>query len=171
MHATRPANGSLSFFQILSSKQTPSPWENPNSADTDAMKPGDVRPATNGEGNSTKIRETAQKEAERRHNLRYLSTETLVIRPVRGSVMTGVSVEISKGGISAMVNGILRIGDTAEMFPVAGGIALARVHHKLGQLYGFEFMEISLEQLGAIERNAKKSNAARLAARPRDGKQ
>jgi hypothetical protein len=40
------------------------------------------------------------------------------------------------------------------------GIALAGVPHKPERLYGFEFMEISLEPLGAIEENGKKSNAA-----------
>ena len=87
------------------------------------MRPGDVRRVMNSDGHSIKVPETAQPGAERRHSLRYRSTEALVVRLVRGPVLTGVSVEISQGGISAMVKGILRIGDPAEMFPVAGGIA------------------------------------------------
>ena len=125
----------------------------------------------NSEHNSIKVPAITQQRVDRRHSLRYQSTEALAIRHVRGAVMTGVSVEVGKGGISAMVKGILRVGDTAEIFPVAGGIVLARVRHKLGQLYGFEFMEISLEQLRAIEENWKKSNATRPADRPREFKQ
>jgi hypothetical protein len=48
--------------------------------------------------------------------------------------------------------GFVRLGDK--------GIALAGVHHKPGQLCGFEFMEISLEPFGVIEENGTKSDAA-----------
>ena len=79
--------------------------------------------------------------------------------------MTGISVEISQGGISAMVNGLLQVGDAAEIYPVAGGPVQARVCHKLGLLYGFEFTEISAAQIRQITENWKKSYAWRLRAR------
>jgi len=39
---------------------------------------------------------------------------------------------------------------------VAGGPASARVRHKLGWLYGFEFVDLSAEQTAQIEQNSLK---------------
>jgi len=82
-----------------------------------------------------------------------------------GTLMTGISVEISQGGMSAMVNGLLQVGDAAEVYPVAGAPVQARVRHKLGLLYGFESTEISAAQIRQIAENWKKSYAWRLRSR------
>ena len=92
-------------------------------------------------------------------------SESLVIRCYGGSSFTGVSVEISEGGMSAMANGLLKVDDTVELEPVAGGKVSARVRHKLGQLYGFEFVEISTEQARYIEEGYKKSYVGRAERR------
>ena len=102
---------------------------------------------------------------DRRRSIRFRSSEAVVIRCPGGSSFTGVSVEISEGGMSAMANGILRVDDTVELEPVAGGKIPARVRHKLGQLYGFEFVEITAEQMQRIEADYKKSYAARATLR------
>ena len=79
---------------------------------------------------------------DRRRSTRYRSSESLMIRCLVVPPSRGVSVEISEGGMSAMANGLMRVGDVVELEPVAGGSAVARVRHKLGQLYGFEFVEL-----------------------------
>jgi hypothetical protein len=82
-----------------------------------------------------------------------------------GTLMTGISVEISQGGMSAKVNGLLQVGDAAEVYPVAGDPVQVRVRHKLGLHYGFEFTEISAAQIRQIAENWKKSYAWRLRSR------
>jgi c-di-GMP-binding flagellar brake protein YcgR len=102
---------------------------------------------------------------ERRRSPRYRFSEAMAVQCPGGTLMTGISVEISQGGMSAMVNGLLQVGDSAEVYPVAGAPVQARVRHKLGLLYGFEFTEISAAQIRQIAENWKKSYACRLRAR------
>jgi hypothetical protein len=102
---------------------------------------------------------------ERRRSPRYRFSEAMAVQCPGGTLMTGISVEISQGGMSAMVNGLLQVGDSAEVYPVAGAPVQARVRHKLGLLYGFEFTEISAAQIRLIAENWKKSYACRLRAR------
>ena len=64
--------------------------------------------------------------------------------------MPGISVEISASGMSAMVSGLLKEGETVELEPVAGGRTQARVRHKLGRLYSFEFVDLTSDQAARI---------------------
>jgi hypothetical protein len=102
---------------------------------------------------------------ERRRSPRYRFSEAMAVQCPGGTLMTGISVEVSQGGMSAMANGLLQVGDIAEVYPVAGAPVEARVRHKLGLLYGFEFTEISAAQIRQIAENWKKSYAWRLRAR------
>jgi hypothetical protein len=110
-------------------------------------------------------RADTQHATERRRSPRYRFSEAMAVQCPGGALMTGISVEISQGGMSAMVNGLLQVGDAAEVYQVAGAPVQARVRHKLGLLYGFEFTEISAAQLRQIEENWKKSYAWRLRSR------
>jgi hypothetical protein len=110
-------------------------------------------------------RADTQHATERRRSPRYRFSEAMAVQCPGGALMTGISVEISQGGMSAMVNGLLQVGDAAEVYPVAGAPVQARVRHKLGLLYGFEFTEMSAAQLRQIEENWKKSYAWRLRSR------
>ena len=110
-------------------------------------------------------RADTQHATERRRSPRYRFSEAMAVQCPGGALMTGISVEISQGGMSAMVNGLLQVGDAAEVYPVAGAPVQARVRHKLGLLYGFEFTQISAAQIRQIAENWKKSYAWRLRAR------
>jgi hypothetical protein len=66
--------------------------------------------------------------------------------------------------MSAMANGLMRVGDMVELEPVAGGTAAARVRHKVGQLYGFEFVELGPEQVQRIAECCKIAQAGRTRA-------
>jgi hypothetical protein len=87
-----------------------------------------------GRYNRRNVQGAAQHGSERRATVRYHHSESIAVRCPSGSVMTGVSVEISEGGVSAMVNGLLLVGQVAELYPVAGGPVQAKVRHKLGLL-------------------------------------
>jgi hypothetical protein len=119
----------------------------------------------NGQHSSSVLRADTPRATERRRTPRYRFSEAVAIQCPGGPLMTGISVEISQGGMSAMVNGLLQVGDVAEVYPVAGGPVQARVRHKLGLLYGFEFTQISAAQIRQIAENWKKSYAWRLRAR------
>jgi hypothetical protein len=67
--------------------------------------------------------------------------------------MQGISVDMSETGMSAMVKGLLKAGDSVELEPVAGGRTPAAVVHKLGRLYGFQFVGRSAERARRIAEN------------------
>src|SRR5262249_31769483 len=98
---------------------------------------------------------------ERRRRPRYRCSAAITIRPVERAAISGISVEISESGMSAVANGRLGVGETVELEPVAGGKLRAVVRYKLGSLYGFEFMNPSEEQVRQITENCKKLDLCR----------
>jgi hypothetical protein len=99
---------------------------------------------------------------ERRKSPRYWLSVPLTIRASDGSAMPGLSVEISEGGMSAMASGPLKVGERVEMEPVEGGKVSALVRHKLGQMYGFEFVDLSVEQAQRIAQSCRQSGTHRI---------
>lgn len=87
---------------------------------------------------------------DRRRQPRYRCSATITVRAADGPVLPGISVEISESGMSAVVQGLLKVGDSVELEPVAGGKLGALVRHKLGGLYGFEFVTPSEQQVRRI---------------------
>lgn len=79
--------------------------------------------------------------------------------------MPGISVEISASGMSAMVSGLLREGETVELEPVAGGRTRAPVRHKLGRLYGFEFVALTTDQVARITEGCQRFSKYRRSAK------
>jgi hypothetical protein len=119
----------------------------------------------NGQHGFPVLKADAPHGTERRRSPRYRFSEAMAVQCPGGTLMTGISVEISQGGMSAKVNGLLQVGDAAEVYPVAGDPVQVRVRHKLGLHYGFEFTEISAAQIRQIAENWKKSYAWRLRSR------
>src|SRR5437868_1459846 len=84
----------------------------------------------------------------RRHG-RYLFSVPLTVQHLlaEGSSRThGMTLEISEGGMSAIVQGDLRIGEIADVnIPLPAGplSALAIVRHKTAGHFGFEFLGLS----------------------------
>jgi hypothetical protein len=79
----------------------------------------------------------------------------MTIHPFPSMALGGISIEM-KRGLSAMVNGVLQVGQTVELEPIAGDRAPALVGHKLGQLYGFEFVGLTQRQVDRIAETCKK---------------
>lgn len=98
---------------------------------------------------------------ERRQRPRYRFSVPMKIRFADGSTVGGMSVEISESGMSAMADSLLQVGDTVELEPVVGDRMPARVRHKLGQLYGFQFVEPTEEQVRRIGESCKKLGSYR----------
>jgi PilZ domain len=114
---------------------------------------------------SRKVAAVVSNTPERRHRPRYRFSAPMKISGADGVVITGISVEMSESGISVMVGGVLKVGERVELEPVAGGKASALVRHKLGQLYGFEFVELRPEHARRIAEICKKFAVQRGVAR------
>jgi len=98
---------------------------------------------------------------ERRRRPRYRCSAAITIRPIERAAISGISVEISESGMSAIANGPLEVGETVELEPVAGDKVRGVVRYKLGSLYGFEFINPSEKQVRQIAENCKKLDVCR----------
>lgn len=70
----------------------------------------------------------------------------------------GISLEISEGGMSAVVEGELRIGEIADVnVPLSAGSlnALAIVRHKTAGHYGFEFLGLNPQERQQLQEHTK----------------
>jgi hypothetical protein len=102
---------------------------------------------------------------ERRQHPRYRFSEPMKVRCQDGACFDGISVEISESGMSAMISGVLKPGDVVRLQPVTGVVAEAVVRHKLGMLYGFEFVELAREEARKIAERCRKCEPWRSNAR------
>jgi c-di-GMP-binding flagellar brake protein YcgR len=83
----------------------------------------------------------------------------------RKNTTHGMSLEISEGGMSAVIEGDLRIGEIADVavpLPAGDLKALAIVRHKTAGHFGFEFLGLRPEE----RQRLKESTRALL---PQDG--
>jgi PilZ domain len=103
--------------------------------------------------------------ADRRRHPRYRFSEPMKVCCQDGGCLEGMSVELSQSGMSAMVQGALRPGDVVRLQPVTGVTTAAVVRHKLGMLYGFEFLELAGEQAGKIAERCRECEPWRTNAR------
>ena len=102
---------------------------------------------------------------DRRRHPRYRFSEPMKVCRPDGACLDGVSVELSQSGMSAMIRGALAPGDVVRLQPVTGVDTAAVVRHKLGMLYGFEFLELANEQAGKIAERCRKCEPWRTSAR------
>src|SRR5579862_9537232 len=103
--------------------------------------------------------------ADRRRHPRYRFSEPMKVCCQDGAYLDGMSVELSQSGMSAMIQGPLKPGDVVRLQPVTGVTTAAVVRHKLGMLYGFEFLELAREQAGKIADRCRKCEPWRSNAR------
>ena len=103
--------------------------------------------------------------ADRRRHPRYRFSEPMKVRCQDGACLDGISVEISQSGMSGMIQGLLRPGDVVRLQPVTDVITAAVVRHKLGLLYGFEFLGLAGELALKIAERCRKCEPWRASAR------
>ena len=61
-----------------------------------------------------------------------------------------MTLEISEMGLSAALASDLKIGETVKLYPLADETWTAQVRHKVGNIYGFEFLDPSDKQVGRL---------------------
>jgi|ERR1700720_427030 c-di-GMP-binding flagellar brake protein YcgR len=83
---------------------------------------------------------------ERRKSPRYRYSAPITVRAANAPEAPGMTVEISQGGMSAVIGAVLNLGDTVELEPVGGGVTTAVVRRSFGKIYGFEFLNLSSQQ-------------------------
>jgi len=69
--------------------------------------------------------------------------------------MRGISIEISGSGISAITADSLKVNDTVELEPILASKVQALVRHNIGRVYGFEFLNLTVEQAQRISDRCK----------------
>jgi hypothetical protein len=94
--------------------------------------------------------------SDRRRHRRYRSSVPIIIRSADGVVKRGISIEISESGLSAITSDSLKVDDTVELEPIAGGKAQAVVRRNTGRVYGFEFLHLTAEQTQLIIETCKR---------------
>ena len=100
--------------------------------------------------------ETSETLSDRRRHPRYRFSVPIIIRSADGTVKRGISIEISESGLSAITSDSLKLDDTVELEPIAGGKAQAVVRRNTGKVYGFEFLNLSAEQIQLITESCKR---------------
>jgi len=102
------------------------------------------------------LHEVSETSSDRRRHRRYRSSVPIIIRSVDGVVKRGISIEISESGLSAITSDSLKVDDTVELEPIAGGKAQAVVRRSTGRVYGFEFLNLTAEQIRLITESCKR---------------
>jgi hypothetical protein len=87
---------------------------------------------------------------DRRRHRRYRFFASISVQTSESRTFLAFTLEISESGLSAALSGDLKVGDTVQLEPIAGTRVMAQVRHRVGNIYGFEFLQISAELLDAI---------------------
>lgn len=84
---------------------------------------------------------------ERRSHTRHQWVQRVFVRLANGRLYEGTSVEIGRGGLSAVFMGVpMNIGDRVELERVMGMDLAAEVRRTHKHIYGFAFLGLSSEQ-------------------------
>jgi len=66
-----------------------------------------------------------------------------------------MTLEISEHGLSAVLASSLQVGGIAQLEPVAENTLTAQVRYSVGRVHGFEFMEVSDEQIQKLREKCR----------------
>jgi c-di-GMP-binding flagellar brake protein YcgR len=94
--------------------------------------------------------------ADRRGHARYRFSVPISVHTEDGRVIRAMTLEISESGLSAMLASPLKVGDSVRLEPVAAGAIAAKVRHNVGAIYGFEFLQITEEQINKLRDNCRR---------------
>jgi hypothetical protein len=95
-------------------------------------------------------RSSSTASTDRRRHKRFRLSVPISISAVDGSIIPAITLEVSESGLSAVLVSELKIGETVKLYPVAGETFTAQVRHRVGKVYGFEFLNISEQQVSRL---------------------
>ena len=93
---------------------------------------------------------------DRRHSRRYRLSVPISVHTAEGPAIPAITLEISDGGLSAVLAVPVKVGDTVQLERVAPGTVSALVRRKLGRVYGFEFLKLTKEQANKIQDDCRR---------------
>lgn len=100
-------------------------------------------------------REAPRTVTDRRRHARYRFSVPINIYSADRLVIPGISLEISESGMSAITAASLQLGTTVELESVLATRISALVRHNVGRIYGFEFLNLTVEQTSEINESCK----------------
>jgi len=92
---------------------------------------------------------------DRRRHPRYRYSAPITIRSAEGAAIPGITIEISESGLSAIAAHTLALDEIVKLHPVGGGAVSAQVRHRVGRVYGFEFLHPTAKQIRNIRESCK----------------
>ena len=87
---------------------------------------------------------------DRRLHHRYRWSAPIKIRCSDGASMKGISIEISRSGMSAITCDSLKLDETVEVESIDVMLLGAVVRRNLGRVHGFEFVKLTTEETQRI---------------------
>jgi hypothetical protein len=100
---------------------------------------------------TTEPLDLAQPSNERRRYPRYRLSQPISVQPKNGSPVLAITLEISEGGLSAVLASPVRIGGAVTISSLGADGLPAFVRRKIGKIYGFEFQELTEVQLSRLK--------------------
>ncbi|MFY9978403.1 MAG: PilZ domain-containing protein [Candidatus Sulfotelmatobacter sp.] len=97
--------------------------------------------------NSTAIGRSPSPVPDRRRCKRFRLSVPISISGSDASIIPAMTLEVSERGLSAVLASDLKIGETVKLYPLADETWTAQVRHKVGKIYGFEFLDPSNQQV------------------------
>jgi hypothetical protein len=92
-----------------------------------------------------------QPSTERRRYLRYRLSQPISVKPQEGSPVLAITLEISEGGLSAVLASPIRVGAAVTICSLGAEALPALVQRKVGKIYGFEFQDLTEVQLSRLK--------------------
>ncbi|HUO25352.1 MAG TPA: PilZ domain-containing protein [Candidatus Aquilonibacter sp.] len=91
---------------------------------------------------------------DRRSHVRYRRSDPVTV-VAKGRHIPAITVEMSQSGLSAVLSSPLNTGEAVEIYPIAGGTVQAQVRHRVGKVFGFEFLKLTEKQSRKIAKECK----------------
>jgi PilZ domain len=95
-------------------------------------------------------RSSPEASTDRRRYKRYRLSVPVSVSGSDASIIPAITLEVSEGGLSAVLVSDLKIGEIVKVYPIAGETLAARVRHRVGKIHGFQFLDVSEEQAGRL---------------------
>lgn len=95
-------------------------------------------------------RSSPEATTDRRRYKRFRLSLPISVSGSDASIIPAMTLEVSEGGLSAVLVSDLKIGEIVKVYPVAGETLTAQVRHRVGKIHGFQFLEVSDEQVGRL---------------------
>jgi hypothetical protein len=87
---------------------------------------------------------------DRRLHPRYRFSVPVSVTGNDCAIIPAITLEISEGGLSAVLASPLSMGATVKIYPVASDTVTAQVRRQVGKIYGFQFLNLTPEQTGRL---------------------